>query len=140
MTWKKLNDSEPELYYFSEALTTSDIKNDINVVVLRMIKNRTSENVNSESLLFDINATNSQIKIAWFNAESSKLEGMYLYTLKLQPFMNSIESNGGAFQFDDDCDMAIWRFTSDKLSTEEGDIIYRAFVKSEVISLREIDV
>lgn len=134
MPWKNLNDDEQELYFISEAITDSDIANDIEEVVKRMVEYRDNHNVIQNTLFFDINATNSLIRIYWYNSQAQIADGMYYYTLMLEKLgIKTLEvCGGGAFQFDTVCKMGIWDYTEANCYTAEGDIIYRVFRKTEM--------
>lgn len=58
MTWNKLEEQEPELYFDSEAKKVTDITTDINLVFDRMLENKEEDNAQrATELAFIINAS-----------------------------------------------------------------------------------
>ena len=111
MSWSKLNDEEPELYYNSKAMDYFEISSDISLVYQKMKSSRENDNaLFAKELIFIVNATNGYVRIMWYDSASQKGQGTWAYQLNLKNFWNS-DLKQGAFTFDKECHLGICCFT-----------------------------
>lgn len=140
MSWRRLNDEEPELYYSSKAKTKEEITADIYLVFNRMMDRRGEENAeDAEGLAFIINATNGYISMVWYNPTTKKAAGTWKYELKIEDFWQlSIDHQEGAFFFDNETYMAIFNFMDQHIYDETGKELVRVFVRRDIGGLNEL--
>lgn len=140
MSWQKLNDDEPELYYHSNAVKEEDVKKDLLVVLHKMKTNRLAERAEkADSLLFYFNATNGFISIVWFNSQVNKPTGTWMYQLLLETLWEaSLEHEDGAFYFDKTCRYAVCDYLNDDILENDGQQRWSVFIKTELNGIEEL--
>lgn len=109
MSWRRLNDDEPELYFATTATDDVDLAKDLATVVRRMVTNRLADGVHRDirALHFYTNATNGYVRIYWRDAEGRSV-GQWFYTLLAQDLWQvAIDHADGAFHFDGVINMAL---------------------------------
>jgi hypothetical protein len=136
MSWTRINPEEKETLFRSEATEDLKIAEDLKIVVDRMIGDREEDNATaSNQLFFFINATNGFIQIVWWDNDSSKPVGDWVYELELTTFW---ESEDDAFNFDSVCRYALFDFTEDNMIFDDGSARYEVFMKTELSDIEEV--
>jgi hypothetical protein len=136
MSWSKLYEDEPELYYRSNAHDQQGIYQDLNIVFKRMLDRRTEDGADqARQLLFLVNATNGFIDIYWYDHENQRSVGIWLYQLKLKSFC---EITKGNFFFDEECYRAIYNLAKNYAYNSENIQQFRIFAKFELGGFVEI--
>ena len=136
MTWTKINPEEQETIFQSQATEYAEIAADLKIVVDRMIANKEADNASSaQQLFFFINATNGFIQIVWWNNETSKTVGEWVYELELRTFW---EGEDDAFNFDNVCRFALFDYTEDHMCLDDGSVVYEVFMKTELSDIDEV--
>jgi hypothetical protein len=140
MSWERLNNREPELYYNSKAKSREEITSDIKKVYERMLENKIGDSIpNPKGLLFIVHATNGYIVMVWFDGGIEECEGTWMYQLRIKDFWElSLNHKNGAFFFDQECHSAICDFMEEEIYDEEGNQKLDIFARHEIGGLKEI--
>jgi len=137
MAWRKL-DADKETMFLSDATDYNTAQRDLTAVVQRMISNKTAdEATDAKALLFYTNATNGYIRIMWYDAETQKSIGKFVYYLELKTLWEmSLEHSDGAFFFDNETHVAIC-CTYEDFMDDYGDCDFDVFTANELNSTPE---
>lgn len=138
MSWSSTNPDEPKTSYASKTTNIAEIREDIKIVVDKMIENREADNAGeAKQLLFFINATNGYIQISWCDFANDKVLGDWVYWLELKDFWKATDNSS---VFDEKCFRAIAHFTEYYMFDEDFKVIYEVFYRTELSRARSIGV
>ncbi len=108
MSWSKL-DVDKETMYNSDATSHQEVYRDLTIVIERMLANKTADEADdAAAILFYTNATNGYIKAMWYNSETERSIGKFIYYLELKTLWEmSLAHEDGAFFFDNEAHIGI---------------------------------
>lgn len=140
MTWNKLEEQEPELYFNSDAKKVTDITTDINLVFDRMLENKEEDDAQrANELAFMINATSGTIDILWYDSKSEKFVGVWKYQLQLKNIAEMASKHkDGAMYFEDQCHAAICDFVEESILNKKANRNICVYTQYEGEELEEL--
>ena len=140
MTWNKLEEQEPELYFDSEAKKVTDITTDINLVFDRMLENKEEDNAQrATELAFIINASKGNMDVLWYDSKAEKGVGVWKYQLQLKNIADmASKQKESTMYFEDQCHAAICDFVEESIIHKKANKHFCVYTQYEGEELEEL--